>query len=121
MLPSVLGGTDIGDGQSFGVYWEYYGGPGATVTISITPMDTVGGFRRLGGLFRSGGQNGSALLRIPDPAEPDGGPGRRLTLIMPEVKPGRYRLAIEVSGPGVTPARRELVIRVPEGPPAALR
>ncbi len=121
VLPSVLGGTDIGDGQSFGVFWEYYGGPGATVTISITPMDTVGGFRRLGGLFRPGGQNGGALLRIPDPAEPDGGPGRRLTLIMPEVKPGRYRLAIEVTGAGAAPARRELVIRVPEGPPAAMR
>lgn len=121
VLPSVLGGTDIGDGQSFGVFWEYYGGPGATVTISITPMDTVGGFRRLGSLFRLGGPAGGASLRIPDPAQPGGGPGRRLTLTMPEVKPGRYRLAIEVAMPGGKPARRELTIRVPDGPPAAMR
>ncbi len=122
VLTSALGGTDIGDGQSFGVFWEYYGGPGATVTISITPMDTASGFRRLGSLFRlGGGPGGGASLRIPDPAQPDGGPGRRLTLTMPEVKPGRYRLAVEVTSPGAAPARRELVIRVPEGPPAAMR
>jgi hypothetical protein len=122
VLPSVLGGTDIGDGQSFGVFWEYYGGPGATVTISIAPTDTAGGFRRLGSLFRlGGGRDGGASLRIPDPAQPDGGPGRRLTLTMPEVKPGRYRLAVEVTSPGAAPARRELLIRVPEGPPAAMR
>jgi hypothetical protein len=121
VLPSALGGTDIGDGQAFGVFWEYYGGPGATVTISITPTDTVSGFRRLGSLFRLGGRDGGASLRIPDPAQPDGGPGRRLVLRMPEVKPGRYRLAVEVTAPGMTPARRELVIRVPEGPPAAMR
>lgn len=123
VLPSVLGGTDIGDGQSFGVYWEYYGGPGATVTISITPLDSASGFRRLGSLFRlgGGGAAGSASIRIPDPAQPDGGPGRRLTLTMPEVKPGRYRLAVEVTSPGAPAARRELVLRVPEGPPAAMR
>lgn len=121
VLPSALGGTDIGDGQSFGVFWEYYGGPGATVTISITPVDTVSGFRRLGSLFRGGGRDGGASLRIPDPAQPDGGPGRRLTLTMPEAKPGRYRLAVDVTSPGAAPARRELVLRVPEGPPAAMR
>lgn len=121
VLPTALGGTDIGDGQSFGVFWEYYGGPGATVTISITPTDTASGFRRLGSLFRLGGRDGGASLRIPDPAQPDGGPGRRLTLTMPEVKPGRYRLAVEVTAPGMTPARRELVLRVPPGPPAAMR
>lgn len=44
-----------------------------------------------------------------------------MTLTMPEVKPGRYRLAIEVTSPGLPPARRELMIRVPEGPPAAMR
>ena len=123
VLPSVLGGTDIGDGQSFGIFWEYYGGPGATVTISITPLDSASGFRRLGSLFRlgGGGTAGGASLRIPDPAQPDGGPGRRLTLTMPEVKPGRYRLAVEVTSPGASPARRELVLRVPEGPPAAMR
>jgi hypothetical protein len=121
VLTSALGGTDIGDGQSFGVYWEYYGGPGATVTISITPTDTASGFRRLGSLFRSAGRDGGASLRIPDPAQPDGGPGRRITLTMPEVKPGRYRLAIEVTSPGVPSARRELMIRVPAGPPAAMR
>ncbi|MDZ7631027.1 MAG: hypothetical protein U5K74_06685 [Gemmatimonadaceae bacterium] len=122
VLPSALGGTDIGDGQSFGVFWEYYGGPGATVTISITPMDTASGFRRLGSLFRLGGTaGGGASLRIPDPAQPDGGPGRRLTLTMPEVKPGRYRLAVEVVAAGAPPARRELVLRVPEGPPASIR
>ena len=121
VLPSALGGTDIGDGQSFGVFWEYYGGPGATVTISITPLDTASGFRRLGSLFRGGGRDGGASLRIPDPAQPDGGPGRRLTLTMPEAKPGRYRLAVDVTSPGAPPARRELVLRVPEGPPAAMR
>ena len=122
VLTSALGGTDIGDGQSFGVFWEYYGGPGATVTLSITPMDSVSGFRRLGSLFRLGGTvGGGASLRIPDPAQPDGGPGRRLTLTMPEVKPGRYRLAVEIAAPGAAPARRELVIRVPDGPPAAMR
>ncbi|MCC7053010.1 MAG: hypothetical protein IT355_07045 [Gemmatimonadaceae bacterium] len=123
VIPSVLGGTDIGDGQSFGIFWEYYGGPGATVTISITPLDSASGFRRLGSLFRlgGGGTAGGASLRIPDPAQPDGGPGRRLTLTMPEVKPGRYRLAVEVTSPGASPARRELVLRVPEGPPAAMR
>ena len=121
VLTSALGGTDIGDGQSFGVFWEYYGGPGATVTISITPTDTASGFRRLGSLFRPGGRDGGASLRIPDPAQPDGGPGRRLTLTMPEVKPGRYRLALDITAPGMTPARRELVLRVPEGPPAAMR
>jgi hypothetical protein len=121
VLPSALGGTDIGDGQSFGVYWEYYGGPGATVTISIAPTDTVGGFRRLGSLFRGGGRDGGASLRIPDPAQPDGGPGRRLTLTMPEAKPGRYRLSIEVTSPGAPAARRDLIIRVPEPPPARLR
>jgi hypothetical protein len=121
VLTSALGGTDIGDGQSFGIFWEYYGGPGATVTISITPTDTASGFRRLGGLFRLGGRDGGASLRIPDPAQPDGGPGRRLTLTMPEVKPGRYRLAVEITAPGMPPARRELVLRVPQGPPAAMR
>jgi len=121
VLPSALGGTDIGDGQSFGVFWEYYGGPGATVTISITPVDTASGFRRLGSLFRGGGRDGGASLRIPDPAQPDGGPGRRLTLTMPEAKPGRYRLAVEVTSPGSPSARRSLVLRVPEGPPAAMR
>jgi len=121
VLPSVLGGTDIGDGQSFGVFWEYYGNPGATVTISITPMDTSSGFRRLGSIFRPGGQNGGALFRIPDPAQPGGGPGRSMTLVMPEAKPGRYRLAIEVASPGAAVARRELVLRVPAGPPAAMR
>ena len=121
VVGSALGGTDIGDGQSFGVFWEYYGGPGATVTISITPMDTAGGFRRLGSLFRLGARDGGASLRIPDPAQPDGGPGRRLTLTMPEVKPGRYRLAVEVAAPGAIAARRELVLRVPSGPPAAMR
>ena len=121
VLPSALGGTDIGDGQSFGVFWEYYGGPGATVTISITPMDTASGFRRLGTLFRLGARDGGASLRIPDPAQPDGGPGRRLALTMPEVKAGRYRLAVEVTGPGASPARRELILRVPSGPPAAIR
>ena len=121
MLFRSLGGTDIGDGQSFGVFWEYYGGPGATVTISITPMDTASGFRRLGSLFRLGARDGGASLRIPDPAQPDGGPGRRLTLTMPEVKPGRYRLAVEVAAPGASPARRELILRVPSGPPAAIR
>jgi hypothetical protein len=121
VLTSALGGTDIGDGQSFGVFWEYYGGPGATVTISITPTDTASGFRRLGSLFRLGGREGGASLRIPDPAQPDGGPGRRLTLTMPEAKPGRYRLAVEVTAPGMSPARRDLVIRVPDGPPAAMR
>jgi hypothetical protein len=122
VLTSALGGTDIGDGQSFGIFWEYYGGPGATVTISITPMDSASGFRRLGSLFRlGGGTAGGASLRIPDPAQPDGGPGRRLTLTMPEVKPGRYRLAVEVAAPGAPAARRELVLRVPEGPPAAMR
>jgi hypothetical protein len=121
VLSSALGGTDIGDGQSFGVYWEYYGAPGATVTISITPTDTAGGFRRLGTLFRGGGRDGGASLRIPDPAQPDGGPGRRLTLTMPEAKPGRYRLAVEVTAPGMSPARRELILRVPAGPPAAMR
>ena len=121
VLGSALGGTDIGDGQSFGVFWEYYGGPGATVTISITPMDTASGFGRLGTLFRLGARDGGASLRIPDPAQPDGGPGRRLTLTMPEVKPGRYRLAVEVAGPGASPARRELILRVPSGPPAAMR
>lgn len=121
VLPSALGGTDIGDGQSFGVFWEYYGGPGATVTISITPVDTAGGFRRLGSIFRGGGRDGGASLRIPDPAQPDGGPGRRLTLTMPEAKPGRYRLAVDVTSPGASPARRELILRVPEGPPAAMR
>ncbi len=122
VLTTALGGTNIGDGQSFGVFWEYYGNPGATVTISIAPMDTAGGFRRLGSLFRLGGvAGGGASLRIPDPAQPDGGPGRRLTLTMPEVKPGRYRLAVEVSMPGAPSARREIVLRVPEGPPAAMR
>ena len=121
VLTSALGGTDIGDGQSFGIFWEYYGGPGATVTISITPTDTASGFRRLGSLFRLGGRDGGASLRIPDPAQPDGGPGRRLTLTMPEVKPGRYRLAVEITAPGMAPARRELVLRVPQGPPAAMR
>jgi hypothetical protein len=121
VLPSVLGGTDIGDGQSFGLFWEYYGGPGATVTISITPTDTVGGFRRLGSLFRLGGREGGASLRIPDPAQPDGGPGRRLTLTMPEVKPGRYRLAVEITAPGQPATRRELLLRVPPGPPASIR
>ncbi len=122
VLSAALGGTDIGDGQSFGVFWEYYGGPGATVTISITPMDSVSGFRKLGSLFRLGGTpGGGASLRIPDPAQPDGGPGRRLSLTMPEVKPGRYRLAVEVAAPGAQPARRELVLRVPNGPPAAMR
>jgi hypothetical protein len=123
VLGSVLGGTDIGDGQSFGIFWEYYGGPGATVTISITPTDTVGGFRKLGSLFRLGGagSGGGASLRIPDPAQPDGGPGRRLILTMPEVKPGRYRLAVEVTSPGAPTARRELLLRVPEGPAAAIR
>jgi hypothetical protein len=123
VLGSVLGGTDIGDGQSFGIFWEYYGGPGATVTISITPTDTIGGFRKLGSLFRlgSGGPGGGASLRIPDPAQPDGGPGRRLILTMPEVKPGRYRLAVEVTSPGAPASRRELMLRVPEGPAAAIR
>ncbi len=122
VLTSALGGTDIGDGQSFGVFWEYYGQPGATVTISITPMDSVSGFRRLGSVFRLGSTpGGGASLRIPDPAQPDGGPGRRLTLTMPEVKPGRYRLAVEVTAPGAPPARRELILRVPAGPPAAMR
>ncbi len=121
VLGAALGGTDIGDGQSFGVFWEYYGGPGATVTISITPIDTASGFRRLGTLFRPGGRDGGASLRIPDPAQPDGGPGRRLTLTMPEVKPGRYRLAVEVTAPGAPATRRELVLRVPDGPPAAMR
>jgi len=121
VLGSALGGTDIGDGQSLSFYWEYYGGPGATVTISITPTDTIGGFRRLGSLFRLGGRDGGASLRIPDPAQPDGGPGRRITLTMPEMKPGRYRLAVEVASPGAAAARRELVLRVPEGPPAAMR
>ena len=121
VLTSALGGTDIGDGQSFGLFWEYYGGPGATVTISITPTDTVSGFRRLGSIFRLGGTQGGASLRIPDPAQPDGGPGRRMTLTMPEVKPGRYRLAVEVTAPGAPPARREILLRVPEGPPAAMR
>lgn len=121
VLGSALGGTNIGDGQSFGIFWEYYGGPGATVTISITPMDTASGFRRLGSLFRPGGRDGGASLRIPDPAQPDGGPGRRLTLTMPEVKPGRYRLAVEVTVSGASPARRELMLRVPSGPPAAMR
>lgn len=121
VLPSALGGTDIGDGQAFGIFWEYYGGPGATVTISITPTDTASGFRRLGSLFRLGGPAGGASLRIPDPAQPDGGPGRRLTLTMPDVKPGRYRLAVEVTSPGATPSRREIMLRVPEGPPAAMR
>ena len=109
-------------GQSFGVFWEYYGGPGATVTISITPMDSVSGFRRLGSVFRLGSTpGGGASLRIPDPAQPDGGPGRRLTLTMPEVKPGRYKLAVEVTAQGMSPARRELILRVPSGPPAAMR
>ncbi len=122
VLTSALGGTDIGDGQSFGVFWEYYGGPGATVTISITPMDSVSGFRRLGSVFRLGSTpGGGASLRIPDPAQPDGGPGRRLTLTMPEVKPGRYKLAVEVMAQGMSPARRELILRVPSGPPAAMR
>lgn len=121
VLPFALGGTDIGDEQSFGLYWEYYGGPGATLTISITPMDTTGGFRRLGSLFRGGGRDGGVSLRIPDPAQPDGGPGRRLTLTMPPVKPGRYRLAIDIAAPGVPPARRELTLRVPEPVPAAMR
>ncbi|HYW51845.1 MAG TPA: hypothetical protein VE861_14615, partial [Gemmatimonadaceae bacterium] len=62
-----------------------------------------------------------ASLRIPDPAQPDGGPGRRLTLTMPEVKPGRYLLALEVTGPGMAPARREIMLRVPPPPPAAMR
>jgi hypothetical protein len=121
VLPSALGGTDIGDGQSFGVYWEYYGGPGATLTISIAPTDTAGGFRRLGSVFRLGGRDGSVAFRIPDPAQPDGGPGRRLTVTMPEAKPGRYRLAIEVAAPGASPVRRELILRVPAGPAAAIR
>jgi hypothetical protein len=120
VLTSALGGTDIGDGQSFGIFWEYYGGPGATVTISITPTDTASGFRKLGSLFRRG-RDGGASLRIPDPAQPDGGPGRRLTLTMPEVKPGRYRLAVEITAAGMAPARRELLLRVPPGPPAAIR
>jgi hypothetical protein len=68
-----------------------------------------------------GTAGGGASLRIPDPAQPDGGPGRRLTLTMPEVKPGRYRLAVEITAPGAPPTRRELVIRVPDGPPAAMR
>ena len=122
VLPAVLGGSDIGDGQAFGLFWEYYGGPGATLTITITPMDTTSGFRRLGGLFRIGARDGGGRsLRIPDPAQPGGGPGRRLILQMPEVKPGRYQLAVEVGMPGSPPARRTLVIRVPEGPPAAMR
>ena len=122
VLTSALGGTDIGDGQSFGLFWEYYGGPGATVTISITPTDTASGFRRLGSLFRlGGGTAGGASLRIPDPAQPDGGPGRRMTLTMPEVKPGRYLLAVEITQPGSPVARREIMLRVPEGPPAAMR
>ena len=122
VLTSALGGTDIGDGQSFGIFWEYYGGPGATVTISITPTDTASGFRRLGTLFRLGGPTANgASLRIPDPAQPDGGPGRRITLTMPEVKPGRYLLAVEITAPGESAARREIILRVPEGPPAAMR
>jgi hypothetical protein len=91
------------------------------VTISIAPTDTIGGFRRLGSLFRGGGRDGGASLRIPDPAQPDGGPGRRLTLTMPEAKPGRYRLSIEVAGPGIPNSRRDLILRVPEPPPARLR
>jgi len=122
VLTSALGGTDIGDGQSFGIYWEYYGGPDATVTISITPKDTASGFRRLGSLFRPGsGTAGGAAFRIPDPAQLDGGPGRRMTLTMPETKPGRYQLAVEITAPGQPSARREIVLRVPEGPPAAMR
>ena len=122
VLTSALGGTDIGDGQSFGLFWEYYGGPGATVTISITPTDTASGFRRLGSIFRLGGPTANgASLRIPDPAQPDGGPGRRMTLTMPEVKPGRYLLAVQITAPGEPTARREIMLRVPEGPPAAMR
>ena len=122
VLTSALGGTDIGDGQSFGLFWEYYGDPGATVTISITPTDTTSGFRRLGSMFGLGGPTaGSRSFRIPDPAQPDGGPGRRMTLTMPEVKPGRYLLAVEITAPGAPSARREIMLRVPEGPPAAMR
>jgi hypothetical protein len=40
---------------------------------------------------------------------------------MPEVKPGRYLLAVEITAPGAPSARREIMLRVPEGPPAAMR
>ncbi len=44
-----------------------------------------------------------------------------MTLTMPEVKPGRYLLAVEITQPGSPAARREIMLRVPEGPPAAMR
>jgi hypothetical protein len=44
-----------------------------------------------------------------------------MILTMPEVKPGRYMLAVQVTAPGMPPARREILLRVPEGPPAAMR
>lgn len=114
-LPRALGTTILSEGQTFGVYWEYYGAPGATMTLSIVPADSVSGIRRVASMFRlAEGRQGAASLRFPDPAQPGGGPGRRLVLVMPEVRPGRYQLSLQAAAPGQEPVRREVLLTVPE-------
>lgn len=114
VLPRALGTTELSEGQAFGLYWEWYGAPGAQVAISITPLDKESALGRVASIFRLGsGPAGSASLRFPDPAQPGGGPGRRLVLVWPQSKPGRYQLALTVTGPDGTQHARALTIRVP--------
>jgi hypothetical protein len=114
VLPRALGTTELTEGQAFGLYWEWYGAPGAQVAISITPLDKESALGRVASIFRLGsGPAGSASLRFPDPAQPGGGPGRRLVLVWPQSRPGRYLLSLDVSGPDGTKHARSLTIRVP--------
>lgn len=114
VLPRALGTTELNEGQSFGVYWEWYGAPGATVSLAITPLDKESTFGRVASFFRLGsGPAGSASIRFPDPAQPGGGPGRRLVLVMPEARPGRYRLSLDVAGADGRTHHREIGVRVP--------
>jgi hypothetical protein len=114
VLPRVLGTTELNEGQAFGLYWEWYGAPGAMVTIGITPLDSASRLGRVGAFFRLGSTvQGGAAYRFPDPAQPGGGPGRRLVLVMPEARPGRYRLSLDVAGSDGTTHRRAIDLRVP--------
>jgi hypothetical protein len=114
VLPRALGTTILNEGQAFGIFWEWYGNPGATVTLAISPLDKEGALGRVASFFRlGGGPAGSASLRFPDPAQPGGGPGRRLILVMPEARPGLYRLSLDVAATDGTTYHREVQLRVP--------